>query len=302
VSPLKVRTSRLLRGATVAVTTGVTLALLASSAGAATAPAVTQPNTAVPGFDVNQYGRSFCGRNAWDWIDTRPRMIAHDSAGSCVKVPSVNRAAMSVTRAPGNGSFPNISSGYELNANSCPSDADMATGLCTLYPVKVAEDGNPAATVAGRTVPGYIGNFAFDIWFAPKAASTSFQNRCSKVPGKADTEIMIWLSHPGDLQPSSPLGFYTTRIDGRYWHVDEWPTLNHCPAGQSWRLVIFSSPRVTNGTVTVDNLKLNDFFGYAVRAGWLRPDEYLMAIDLGWEMDKGGQGNAIDDYTLTGLR
>jgi hypothetical protein len=290
----------------VAILMAVTLASFAASADAgttptATPPAVNVPNATAPLVDVNQFGKSFCGANAWDWIDTKPRMIAHDSAGSCVKVPSVNRAAMSVTKAPNNGSFPNISSGYELNANSCPSGADMAAGLCDRYPVKLADDGNPVATVSGHTAPGYAGNFAFDTWFAAKAANTSFGGRCSTVLSKADTELMVWLSHPGDLQPSSPAGFYPTKIDGRYWHVYEWATAHNCPAGQTWRLVIFESPDVTNGTVTVHNLRLDDFFGYAVQAGWLRSDEYLTAIDLGWEMHGGGQGNAIDSYTLTGV-
>ena len=296
------------RGATVAVLTGLALTLPASLAAAGTPPAATAipdtgvPDALAPAIDVDQYGKAVCGANAWDWVETKPRMVAHDSAGSCVKVPSKTRAAMSVTKAPDNGSFPNISSGYELNENSCPSGADMKTGLCDKYPVKVAKEGDPVATFSGHTAAGYTGNFAFDTYFAAKASNTSFQGRCSTVLSRADVEVMVWVSHPGDLQPATPAGFYTTTIDGRSWHVYEWETPDGCPAGEYWRLVIFVAPQVTNGPVAVHNLKLNDFFGYAIRSGWLRTDEYLLAIDLGWEMKSGGAGNAIDSYSLTGVK
>jgi Glycosyl hydrolase family 12 len=317
-----------LRGSIMAVLTGLALVLPASFAAAgtvpatasppATAPAATTPpatavpdtaipdtvvpDTAAPANDADQYGKAVCGANAWDWVETKPRMVAHDSAGSCVKVPSKTRAAMSVTKAPDNGSFPNISSGYELNENSCPSGADMKAGLCDKYPVEVAKEGNPVATFSGHTAAGYVGNFAFDTYFTAKASNTSFQGRCSTVLSKADVEVMVWLSHPGDLQPSSTAGFYTTTIDGRSWHVYEWETPDGCPAGEYWRLVIFTAPQVTNGPVAVHNLKLNDFFSYAIRSGWLRLDEYLLSIDLGWEMKGGGAGNAIDSYSLTGVK
>lgn len=301
-----------LRVATVALVTGLALALPASFAAAGTVPAAAVPNaalpnaalpnTALPGTDADLYGKAVCGANAWDWAGTKPRMVAHDSAGSCIKVPSKTRAAMSVTRAPDNGSFPNISSGYELNENSCPSAADMKAGLCDKYPVEVAREGNPVASFSGHTAAGYAGNFAFDTYFAAKASSTSFQARCSTVLSKADVEIMVWISHPGDLQPGSPAGFYTTEVDGRPWHVDEWETPDGCPAGEYWRLVIFMAPQVTNGVVAVQGLKLSDFFSYAIRSGWLRTNEYLLAIDLGWEMKRGGAGNAIDSYTLSGVK
>jgi hypothetical protein len=302
-----------LRGAIVAVLTSLALALPAALAAAGTTPATVAPaavtsvapavpDTAVPATDADRYGKAVCGANAWDWVETKPRMVAHDSAGSCVKVPSKTRAAMSVTKAPNNGSFPNISSGYELNENSCPSGADMKAGLCDRYPVEVAKEGDPVATFSGHTAAGYVGNFAFDTYFAAKASNTSFQGRCSTVLSKADVEVMVWLSHPGDLQPGSPAGFYTTRIDGRSWHVYEWQTPDGCPAGEYWRLVIFMAPQVTNGAVAVHNLKLNDFFSYALRSGWLRLDEYLLSIDLGWEMKSGGAGNAIDSYSLSGVK
>ena len=113
---------------------------------------------------------------------------------------------------------------------------------------------------------------------------------------------MVWLSHPGDLQPRSAAGYYDTWIGGRPWHVMEWETGNACPRGEGWRLVIFMAPKVTNGEVVVRRLKLNDFFEYAAGQGWLRNSEYLVAIDLGWEMDYGGKGNTISDYALSGVR
>ena len=248
--------------------------------------------------DVRTWGKPFCGTNAWTWIETDPRLVAHDSAGSCVEVPDPRKAQLVVTQAPGNGSFPNIGSGFGVGGDSCPSYADRKAGLCLRYPARVAGNWDPVASVKGWLAPGYEGNFAFDTWFSASPRSTSFQSRCSTVLSKADTEIMVWLAHPGDWQPRSPYGYYTTRVDGRMWHVMEWETTNHCPSGEGWRLVIYTAPRVTGGTVSVHNLKLNDFWGDSIRRGFLRDDEWLDAIDLGWEMDWGGTGNAVEGYTL----
>ena len=248
--------------------------------------------------DVGTYGSPFCGNNNWTWIQTTPRLTAHDSAGSCVEVPSKTRAAMTVTTAPENGSFPNISSGYELGLSGCPSAWDMRHGLCLEYPDRVAANWDPVASVKARDAPGYQGNLAFDMWFSATSANTSFQGRCATVLSKADTEIMVWLSHPGDIAVPDTGRQYQTWIDGRRWKVDEWETSNHCPAGEGWRLVIFMAPRLTNGTVTVHGLKLNAFWRYTIRRGWLCDDEWNTAIDLGWEMDRGGKGNTIEGYTL----
>lgn len=264
---------------------------------AAAALALSASPGPVSASDIGRYGTPFCQPNGWTWIQVSPRLTAHDSAGSCVEVPSKTRAAMTVTRAPENGSFPNISSGYELGLSGCPSAYDMRRGLCLKYPDRVGGNWDPVASVKAWDAPGYEGNLAFDTWFSARPGNTSFQARCSTVLSKAATEVMIWLAHPGDFS-GVPSGAYSVRIGGRVWHVDEWTTRNHCPPGEGWRLVIFMAPRITDGTVSVHNLKLNNFFGYAVRAGWLRDDEYLTAVDLGFEMDHGGTGNAIEGYTL----
>lgn len=252
--------------------------------------------------DVHTYGRPFCGVNAWTWLETVPRMEAHDSAGSCVEAPDARKAKLTVTRAPENGSFPNISSGWALGLSGCPSAYDMRHGLCLKYPDRVAGNWDPVASVKAWLAPGYEGNLAFDTWFAAKPGNTSYQARCSSDLSKAGTEIMVWLAHPGDIAVPDTGRQYQTWIGGRRWKIDTWETFNHCPAGEGWRLVIFMAPRITDGTVAVHNLRLDPFFSYAVRSGWLREAEYLTAIDLGWEMDHGGTGNKIEGYTLRAAR
>jgi hypothetical protein len=248
--------------------------------------------------DVNRYGAPICDRNGWTWIQAVPRMMAHDSAGSCIEVPSKTRAAMIVTTAPENGSYPNISSGYALGLSGCPSAYDVRHGLCLKYPDRVAGNRDPVASVKAWDAPGYQGNLAFDMWFSAKPGNTSFQGRCSTVLSKADTEIMVWLAHPGDIAVPDTGHQYQTWIGGRRWKIDTWETFNHCPAGEGWRLVLIMAPRLTNGQVTVHDLKLNLFWKYAIKNGWLRDDEWNTAIDLGWEMDHGGTGNAIEGYSL----
>lgn len=245
--------------------------------------------------DVGTYGTPFCGKNAWSWLETTPRMQVHDSAGSCVEAPSKYRAAMTVTKAPNNDSYPNISSGSELGLSGCPSAYDAAHGICLHYPDRAGGNQNPIASVRAWNAPDYQGNLSFDMWFSPRHETGSYQSRCSSDLSKSYTEIMVWLAHPADLAYSSG---YTTRIGGRRWHVMEWATAHHCPPGQRWRLVIFMAPRMTDGPVTVHNLKLNDFWRYSIGQGWLRNSEWNTAIDLGWEMHHGGTGNTISSWTL----
>ena len=248
--------------------------------------------------DVGTYGSPFCGNNAWTWIQTTPRLTAHDSAGSCIEVPSKTRAAMTVTTAPENGSFPYIGSGYQLGLSGCPSAYDVKHGLCLRYPDRVGGNWDPVASVKAWDAPGYAGNLAFDMWFSAKPGNTSFQGRCSTVLDKADTEVMVWLAHPGDIAVPDTGRQYQTWIGGRRWKVDEWETSNHCPPGQGWRLVLIMAPRLTDGTVSVHNMKLNLFWKYAAAHGWLRDDEWLDSVDLGWEMRSGGKGNTIEGYSL----
>jgi len=247
--------------------------------------------------DTGRYGSPFCGANAWVWAVTTPRMTIHDSPGSCVMAPSKTKDAFTVTSG-GTGGFPNIASGYELGADSCPSKADQADGLCGLYPVQLGKEGEPHATVKAWMPAGYTGNIAYDDWYSPAVNRTGYSGRCAADLNDAYVEIMVWVAHPGDYPGRA--SDYTVRLDGRKWRVMTWETTTGCPRGEGWRLLIFEAPRVSTGTVVVHNLKLNVFSGYAIKRGWMTGGWYLDAIDVGAEMRTHGTGLAIENYTLTG--
>jgi len=246
---------------------------------------------------VVRYGSPVCGPNEWVQLQTAPRMAVHDAPGACVTAPGKTRAAMTVDTSAGGG-FPNISDGIELGHDSCPSAADMREGLCDRYPVALGREGEPYATVKATLAGGYAGNVAFDDWYSPSSARTSYADRCSAHLGDDYVEVMVWLAHPGDYPGTAR--DYTTWLDGRRWRELSWETSTGCPRGEGWRLVIFEAPRVSDGVVVVHHLKLNVFSGYAIREGWMGGSQYLTAIDLGFEIHAGGAGNAIDSYSLTG--
>jgi hypothetical protein len=267
------------------------MALLLAGAGDA-------PASVVPRY---RYGSTF--HQGFVWIRLPGRDLIAHAAGAYVQVPAVGRAAMSVRASQAvEGHFPNISSGCE--AYDCTLTGKP--GAAFDYPVRVRDDGDPVATVAGRTTGGYAGNLAFDLWLsaAPQLSSgPSNPGVCAPLRdlGAADTEVMIWLAHPGDYAVTSRRA-YGVEIGGRRWHVDEWATPDGCPSGDYWRLVIFMAPRITNGRLAVRGLKLGDFTGYSDRMGWSSRREWLDSINLGWEMRAGGAGSAIDRYDLTGVR
>jgi hypothetical protein len=50
--------------------------------------------------------------------------------------------------------------------------------------------------------------------------------------------------------------------------------------------------------VTFSGIWLNQFFRDCERHGWLRKTEWLWAIDLGFELNRGGNGNNVHGYVL----
>lgn len=289
------------------------IAVLAAAIGVALTLSAARSQVPVPDYPagiiqphagVVNHGREICpsvrNPDPWTTIRSTPRFRAI-SAGTCIAVPTSGRVGMTITQMPrGDGYFPNISSGYQLGYYGCPR-MDSAS-LCPQYPVAVTKDGYPLLSVKEWSEPWYKGNFSTDNWLASDVSYTNYSSRCAPLLSKADVEVMIWFTHPGDIAVPDRGSMYSTWIDGRRWRVETWETGNHCPTGEGWRLLIFMAPRRTNGDLVVHNVRLNKFYSYAIKQDMMGKEYYLISQNVGWETRSGGIGNRIDNMTLKGVR
>jgi hypothetical protein len=129
------------------------------------------------------------------------------------------------------------------------------------------------------TIPATGGAFdaAYDVWF----------NRTPSTGGQPDgTELMIWLDHGGGVQPAGSK-VATVTIDGASW--DLW-----MGKMESWKYVAYVRQPATH---QVDNLDIRAFTQDSVTRGYIDPSNYLIAIEAGFEIWKGGAGFATQSFT-----
>lgn len=260
---------------TLTVMTAVTLGFLTGGT----------PPRATAGVEI--YNKPFCGANEWVRVKLpQSEFTIHDSAGTCISAErshlyfTVDKITRNIA-----WQYPNIASGYEVG-NSCASVKDT----CFKYPVEQRDDGTPVADVAAWIASG-TQDLAFDIWFTPDASHTAYDQKTG------DTEIMVWLAHPGINDRSHYIRY--ADIDGQRWGVMSWTAENQ---GQKWTYVAFLAPRDTGGRYERDDVWLNPFFRNAEEYGELRSDEYLISVDLGFEIVSGGTHDNIHQYSLTGVK
>jgi len=119
---------------------------------------------------------------------------------------------------------------------------------------------------------------AYDLWF----------NRAPAATGQPDgAELMVWLNHRGAVQPfGSKVG--TAIIGGVSYEVWE--------GAQSWGDTI--SYVMASPTTSVSNLDVGALAADAVRRGYIRPSWYLIDVEAGFELWRGGAGLATGSFSV----
>jgi endoglucanase len=150
--------------------------------------------------------------------------------------------------------------------------------------VQEKNDGYPLTSVATWLNPG-VYNAAYDIWFNKTDAHPAQDN---------GTEIMIWIAHPG-----IHIGHISRHVivDGIHWGVMTWTAHNN-RTGSSWHYVAYVAEHQRSA---VFGLWLNPFFRNAIANHELSPYWWLTGIDFGFELVRGGVGNNVHFYKLTGV-
>jgi hypothetical protein len=121
---------------------------------------------------------------------------------------------------------------------------------------------------------------AYDIWI----------NQTPTTPGAPDgTEIMVWLRKQGPIQPAGALVASGVRIGGYRYNV--W----YRPPGSAADIVTY---QMTTPRSAVTRLNLGALIGDAQRRGYTRPAWYLIAVEAGFEIWRGGVGLATRSFAV----
>jgi Glycosyl hydrolase family 12 len=235
----------------------------ASHAGHATAAEICQ-NDRTPA----SHGTYVVQNNEFN--SSAPECVTTDgSAGFTVANSSIDQAADGTP-----GGYASIYQGCHWGKCSSGGLASTPIEVSNLTPGKVT-------TSWSTTQPGggNVYDAAYDIWF----------NRTPTTLGQPDcTELMIWLNHDGTVQPFGSQ-VASVSIGGRGYNV--W-------AGQQpWGDTITYD--MTTGTTSVSGLDIGMLAQNAASHGYLPRSCYLIDVEAGFELWRGGAGLATTSFSVS---
>jgi Cellulose binding domain/Glycosyl hydrolase family 12 len=147
-------------------------------------------------------------------------------------------------------------------------------------PVQVSR--MPELTSNFVTTPARDGDYAaaYTAWFHSKPA----------VEGLPDgAELAIWLRANGDARPAGMMVAGAMPISGASWDV--------------WFEKAQGLNRITYERVgavdSVRDLDVRAFGKDAVNRRWVEPDWYLIGVEAGFDLWRGGAGNSVDEFEVT---
>jgi cellulose 1,4-beta-cellobiosidase len=171
------------------------------------------------------------------------------------------------------GGYPDIYKG--CNYGACTSGSGL--------PIRVSSIRAGTVTTSWSTAqPGgsSVYNVAYDIWF----------NQTSSTSGQANgTELMVWLNHHGPIHPYGSQVASNVRVGGHRYNV--WYGNAH-----GFNTVTYL---MTSGERSVNRLDLRHLEADAVGRGYLRRSWWLISVEAGFEVWKGGTGLATKSFSVS---
>ncbi|MEV6719168.1 hypothetical protein AB0M48_44830 [Lentzea sp. NPDC051208] len=147
-------------------------------------------------------------------------------------------------------------------------------------PVQVSAMPRVTSDWVSSQVDAGVFNAAYVVWFhtGPVAEGT---------PDGA--EMVIWLRGVGGVRPGGVLLAREVPISDARWNV--W-------LARDQGRVRITYERVGEAT-TVKDLDISAFTGDSVGRGVVSPDWYLIAVEAGFNLWRGGAGNAIENFSVS---
>ena len=169
------------------------------------------------------------------------------------------------------GGYPFIYKGCHWGA--CTSGSGLPIQVARIHPGTVI-------TSWSTTQPGgsNVYNATYDIWFNQAPATT----------GQPDgAELMIWLNHRGHVHPAGSLVASNVSIGSHDYHV--WLRQGR------WNTITYT---MTTGTTSVSRLDLQALVANAVSRGYIGSFWYLISVEAGFELWRGGAGLATNSFSV----
>ena len=172
------------------------------------------------------------------------------------------------------GAYPSIYQGCHWGRCS--------SGLLAATPVRVSSLNAGRVTTSWSTKqPGGSSAYdvAYDIWFN-KTPATSGQPNCA--------EMMVWLNHNGGVRPFGSQVASSATIGGHAYNVWE---------GQqpTWKTITYD---MTAPAASVSRLDVGTLARDAVSRGFLPRSCYLIDVEAGFELWRGGDGLATRSFSV----
>jgi len=234
---------------------------LGSAAGAATTTLCSSQTASVGG------GSYIVQNNEWN-SGASECVTTDGSADFTVATSSISNAT---DGAP--GGYPSIYQGCHWG--------DCSSGGLSTAPVQASDLSTGKVTTSWSTTQPGSGAYdvAYDIWF----------NRTRTTTGQPDCmELMVWLNHNGSVQPFGSEVASDVTIGGRSYDVWE-------GSQSTWDTVSYS---MTTGTTSVSKLDIGQLAQNAISRGYLSSSCYLIDVEAGFELWRGGAGLATKSFSV----
>jgi Glycosyl hydrolase family 12 len=197
----------------------------------------------------------------------------HSGAAQCITTDGragftvVNSSIASRNGTP--GGYPFIYKGCHWGA--CTHGSGLPIQVSGIHPGTVVTSWS---TTQPRGSSVY--NVAYDIWF----------NQAPTTAGQPDgAELMIWLNHHGHVHPAGSLVASNVSIGGHDYHV--WFRQ------RGWNTITYT---MTTGATSVSHLDLRALVADAVSRGYIASSWYLIGVEAGFELWRGGTGLATNSF------
>jgi hypothetical protein len=206
-----------------------------------------------------------------EWGSSAPECVATDGNPDF----QVTSSSIDMPGNPAPGGYPAIYMGCHWGTCS-PNQGGLPRQVRDFSP---GSSSNPLTSVT-TTQPGgsSVYDVTYDIWFNHSPATSTQANA---------EELMVFLNENGGVRPFGTQ-VATATIDGVGYDIWE-------GRQTSWNLVAYWMQKPAT---SVRNLNIGDLALDSVRRGYMSASDWLIEVDMGFELWAGGQGLAVDTYSV----
>jgi hypothetical protein len=241
----------------------------ATAASIAVAPAARAAGSQLCQYNVAPVRGGYMIQNN-EWGSTaRECLTTHGQAGF-----TVARSAIAKKTSGPPGGYPSIYAGCHWGLCASGGLASVPRRVAALPPGTLIT----RFAAAERAHAGSAYDVAYDVWI----------NRSPTTGGQPDgTELMVWLDHKNHVRPAGKIIASGVTIGGRKYNV--W----HAKGRASGGTVTYELVRPT---ASVAHLDLGRLIQDTVRRGYTSPLWFLISVEAGFEIWRGGAGLAVTQF------